>query len=60
MEFVLTGADSLAGSMSIEEEECLADTGAEPVWVCVGGFWRCGMNASTLCSAIAGDMLAHH
>lgn len=60
MEFVRTGVLALAGSAFIEVVEACAETGADPVCVCVEGFWRYGMKDSTLCSATAGDTLAHH
>lgn len=60
MEFVLTGVVALAGSAFMEDVDAWAETGAEPVCVCVGGFWRYGMKERTLCSATAGEMLDHH
>ena len=60
MEVVWTGVDSPAGSVSSAIVDWRADAGADPVCVCVGGFWRYGTKARTLCSATAGDMLAHH
>lgn len=60
MEVVCTGADMLAESVSTSIVDWRADAGADPVCVWVGGFWRYGTKARTLCSAVAGGTLAHH
>jgi hypothetical protein len=41
-------------------EDPALDVGAEPVCMCVSGFWRYGMKERTLCSASAGVMFAHY
>lgn len=60
MELVRAGAESLDGSVFTDMEEPTVEVGAEPVCMCVGGFWRYGMKERTLCSASAGEMLAHY
>jgi hypothetical protein len=60
MELVRTGVDNAVGSLFTDRVDVPAETGADPVCVCVGGFCRYGMKDITLCSATAGEMLAHH
>lgn len=60
MEVVWTAGASMAESVSTAIVDWRAEAGADPVCVCVGGFWRYGTKERTLCSAVAGDMLAHH
>lgn len=60
MELVRTGIDKALGSSFTERVDVPAETGAEPVCVCVGGRCRYGTKDITVCSATAGETLAHH